>query len=104
MGREKTGSEEHPTDGPLADNVAKDLPECTLYWFPFSLYSIMVRLNIAFGSFHDSAGMPIISQIMTDMHRREHVSEVYLTINPKGQVRYQLGIVDFEYATNSNFL
>jgi hypothetical protein len=58
----------------------------TLYHFPFSLFSIMVRYAIALGQASHEAGLRIEEKIV-DLHRDENLSEWYLTeINPKGQV------------------
>lgn len=60
-----------------------------LHVFPFSLYSIMARLTLAFGQ---HAPSPIASPLsvrlkLVNLHREEHISEAYLTeVNPKGQV------------------
>jgi hypothetical protein len=59
----------------------------TLYYFPFSLFSIMVRYAIALGAESGDKEM-VIDQKIVNLHKDEHLSEWYLTeINAKGQVR-----------------
>jgi glutathione S-transferase len=61
------------------------MPSFTLYHFPFSLFSIIVRYAIALGG--DASEDVHIEQTIIDLHRDENLSEFYLTkINPKGQV------------------
>jgi hypothetical protein len=81
--------------------VPSDTSEpCELYYFPFSLYSIMVRAAIAFANRQQPGKLPEIQLRMVNLHVKEHVSEWYLKINPKGEVCLTLtshsasGIVD----------
>jgi hypothetical protein len=63
--------------------------DCTLYYFPFSLYSIMVRFTAALGAKSGEATTPIhVEHQLVNLHRDENIAESYLlSINPKGQVR-----------------
>lgn len=62
----------------------------TLYIFPFSLYSIMVRFTIALGRTYQRGtppkAPPKVSLKLLDLHRDENLTEEFLQINPKGQV------------------
>jgi hypothetical protein len=62
----------------------------TLYHFPFSLFSIMVRYAVALrGEPGDENQRMEISQKTVNLHRDENLSEWYLTkVNPKGQVSF----------------
>lgn len=60
-----------------------------LHVFPFSLYSIMARLTLAFGQDDTSPTTSSLSVRLklVNLHREDHISEAYLTeVNPKGQV------------------
>jgi glutathione S-transferase len=60
---------------------------CTLYHFPFSLFSIMVRYAIALRGESDGQEVEVEERVV-NLNKNEHLSEWYLTeINPKGQVR-----------------
>lgn len=79
----RLGSRERPQ--PLENHF-------TLHVFPFSLYSIMVRLTVALGqSAHPSGVSELpIQHRLVNLHRDENISQEYLlTVNPKGQVEYQ---------------
>ncbi|ROV93170.1 hypothetical protein VMCG_08745 [Cytospora schulzeri] len=61
----------------------------TLYIFPFSLYSIMVRFTISLGSHYQEGaqGLPRITHKLVNLHQDENLEEWYLTtVNPEGQV------------------
>lgn len=65
----------------------------TLLVFPFSLYAIMVRLTVALGqsAYPSSVGELHIQHRLVNLHRDENISQEYLlTVNPKGQVEYQV--------------
>ncbi|CAH0039286.1 unnamed protein product [Clonostachys solani] len=63
-----------------------DSPVYTLYHFPFSLYSLMVRLAFAFGEKLNPENAPRIKLELVNLHQQENLSEDFLTLNPKGQV------------------
>lgn len=65
-----------------------DTIKCTLYIFPFSLYSIMARFTAALGAKSGEATKPIsVEHRLVNVHQNENVAEWYLlSINPKGQV------------------
>ena len=55
-----------------------------LYYYPFSLYSLMARYSIAL---IPPEMRPPVKETMVDVTRDQHLDEGYLTnINPKGQV------------------
>lgn len=62
----------------------------TLHMFPFSLYSIMVRLTLALGStYHGESPPSLLPKVdlkLVNLHRDMEMEEEYLRINPKGQV------------------
>lgn len=59
----------------------------TLYYFPFSLYSIMVRFGFEIAASLDPQTSPKYQLKLLNLHEDEEVSEVYLTeVNSKGQV------------------
>jgi hypothetical protein len=66
-----------------------DSLHCTLYYFPFSLYSIMARLTLALGVKSGEPTKPVTVQLrLLNLHRDENLEEWFLlTMNPKGQVR-----------------
>jgi hypothetical protein len=63
-----------------------------LNFFPFSLYSIMARVTAAFAARHQPGKVPSIQLRHVNLHRSEHVSEWYLKINPKGEVRSTIAL------------
>ncbi|KUI63601.1 hypothetical protein VM1G_10280 [Cytospora mali] len=82
----------------LASSVSLTCPDedlhYTLYVFPFSLYSIMVRFTISLGSHYHRGpgGLPNITHKLVNLHRDENLEEWYLTtVNPKGQVPAMFG-------------
>lgn len=59
----------------------------TLHYFPFSLYSLMIRFGLSLGQQVNPKTAPKIEIKLVNLHREEHLSETFLTsINPKGQV------------------
>lgn len=66
---------------------------CTLYCYPFSLYSIMVRYLIQLakksGEPHDTTSSALrIRERALDLDHDENIAEWYiLNVNRKGQVR-----------------
>jgi hypothetical protein len=67
------------------------MAEYNLYMFPFSLYSIMVRLTYELGRHHDPASGSGVSvkNILVNLHLDENTTEDFLiNVNPKGQVRH----------------
>lgn len=71
----------------MADD--NEVLRCTLYIFPFSLYSIMARFTAALGaSTVPGTRAIIIEPRLVNLHRNESIAERYLLeLNPKGQVR-----------------
>ncbi|CAG9995849.1 unnamed protein product [Clonostachys byssicola] len=63
-----------------------DSPVYTLYHFPFSLYSLMVRLAFAFGEKLSPENAPRIKLKLVNLHLQENLSEDFLILNPRGQV------------------
>ncbi|VUC33192.1 unnamed protein product [Clonostachys rosea] len=63
-----------------------DSPVYTLYHFPLSLYSLMVRLAFAFGEKLNPENAPRIKLKLVNLLQQENLSEDFLTLNPKGQV------------------
>ncbi|KAF7556753.1 hypothetical protein G7046_g6223 [Stylonectria norvegica] len=62
-------------------------PVYTLHYFPFSLYSLMVRFGFALGAKLNPATAPRLDVRLVDLHREDHLSESYLTsVTTKGQV------------------
>ncbi|KAH6644959.1 hypothetical protein BKA67DRAFT_586560 [Truncatella angustata] len=60
---------------------------CTMYIFPFSLYSIMAKFTAALGPFTKEETLPLsVEYRLVNLHRGENLSEAYLMLNPKGQV------------------
>ena len=67
---------------------------CTLYCYPFSLYSIMVKYLIRLiersAKSHDGASRALkIRERLLDLQHDENIAEWYiLDVNRKGQVRF----------------
>ncbi|KAI0129753.1 hypothetical protein BJ170DRAFT_617442 [Xylariales sp. AK1849] len=60
--------------------------ECTMYIFPFSLYSIMARFTAVLGAMTGES-TKIIKNRLVNLHGDENIEEWYLlSVNPKGQV------------------
>lgn len=58
-----------------------------LHYFPFSLYSLMVRFALVIGRRLNLETAPNVEIKLVNMHREENFSEEYLTlVNSKGQV------------------
>ncbi|PTB45317.1 hypothetical protein M441DRAFT_64980 [Trichoderma asperellum CBS 433.97] len=59
----------------------------TLHYFPFSLYSLMVRFALVIGRRLNPDTAPNVEIKLVNLHREENFSEQYLTlVNSKGQV------------------
>lgn len=59
----------------------------TLHYFPFSLYSLMVRFALVLGRRLNLETAPNVEIKLVNLHRDENFSEEYLTlVNSKGQV------------------
>ncbi|KAL7796500.1 hypothetical protein V8C37DRAFT_400258 [Trichoderma ceciliae] len=59
----------------------------TLHYFPFSLYSLMVRFGFVLGRKLNPETAPKVEMKLVDLHREENFSEQYLTlVNSRGQV------------------
>lgn len=78
---------ETENSGAIMDEAGQTL-KCTMYIFPFSLYSIMARFTAALGASAGQATRPItIEHQLVNLHRNGNISEWYLlNVNPKGQV------------------
>ncbi|KAH7158063.1 hypothetical protein B0J13DRAFT_618105 [Dactylonectria estremocensis] len=64
-----------------------DQPVYTLHYFPFSLYSLMVRFGFVLGESLNPNTAPKLKIRLVNLHREDHLSEPYLTlVNVKGQV------------------
>ncbi|KPM45095.1 hypothetical protein AK830_g1451 [Neonectria ditissima] len=62
-------------------------PVYTLHYFPFSLYSLMVRFGFVLGETLNPETAPRLKVRLVNLHREDHLSEPYLTlVNTKGQV------------------
>lgn len=68
----------------------QDSEQYTLYIFPFSLYSIMVRFTIALGRAYQHGNSPKlppkVNLELVNLHLDDNLTQEYLRINPKGQV------------------
>ncbi|RFU75034.1 thioredoxin [Trichoderma arundinaceum] len=59
----------------------------TLQYFPFSLYSLMVRFALVLGKRLNPENAPKVEIKLVNLHREENYSEQYLTlVNSRGQV------------------
>jgi hypothetical protein len=59
----------------------------TLHYFPFSLYSLMVRFALVIGKRLNPENAPNVEIKLVNLHQDENFSEPYLTlVNSKGQV------------------
>ncbi|KAL7938037.1 hypothetical protein V8C35DRAFT_290677 [Trichoderma chlorosporum] len=59
----------------------------TLHYFPFSLYSLMVRFGLVLGRRLNPATAPRVEIKLVNLHREDNFSELYLTsVNSRGQV------------------
>lgn len=59
----------------------------TLHYFPFSLYSLMIRFGLVLGRRLNSDTAPKVHIKLVNLHREENLSEEYLTlVNSRGQV------------------
>ncbi|KAF7548073.1 hypothetical protein G7Z17_g7281 [Cylindrodendrum hubeiense] len=64
-----------------------DQPVYTLHYFPFSLYSLMVRFSFVLGESLNPNTAPKLKVRLVNLHREDHLSETYLTlVNTKAQV------------------
>ncbi|KAH7019970.1 hypothetical protein EDB80DRAFT_212466 [Ilyonectria destructans] len=64
-----------------------DRPVYTLHYFPFSLYSLMVRFGFVLGESLNPNTAPKLKVRLVNLHRGDHLSEPYLTlVNTKAQV------------------
>ncbi|KAK2608696.1 hypothetical protein QQS21_002807 [Conoideocrella luteorostrata] len=62
-------------------------PVYTFHFFPFSLYSLMVRFGFVLGDHLNPGTAPTILIRLVNLQTKENLSEPYLTrISPKGQV------------------
>ncbi|GFP53192.1 hypothetical protein TASIC1_0002037600 [Trichoderma asperellum] len=67
--------------------MATDNDVYTLHYFPFSLYSLMVRFALVIGRRLNPETAPNVEIKLVNLHREENFSEQYLTlVNSKGQV------------------
>lgn len=63
-------------------------PVYTLHYFPFSLYSLMVRFGLVLGESLNPETAPQVELHNVNLQTEENLSEPYLTaISQKGQVR-----------------
>ena len=68
-----------------------DRPACTLYYFPFSLYSMMAKFGFVLGEELNPGTAPRMEIRFVDRHKAENLLEDYLiNVNPKGSVSYGL--------------
>lgn len=58
----------------------------TLYYYPFSLYSIIVRFAIELGRSINPEKTPEVELRLVNLQEGEHLTEDFLTLNAKGQV------------------
>lgn len=68
------------------DAAPHEGPVYTLYYFPFSLYSILVRFAIELGYSMNPKSSPNVRLRLVNLYREENLSEEYLKVNQKGQV------------------
>jgi hypothetical protein len=60
--------------------------EFTLHYFPFSLYSLMVRFGLTLGQKLNPETAPRVQVKLVDLQQEDNLSESYLSVNSKGQV------------------
>lgn len=61
----------------------------TLHYFPFSLYSLMVRFSLGLGRQLNSESAPRVQLKFVNLQTCENLTEEYLTtVNSRGQVRW----------------
>jgi hypothetical protein len=58
----------------------------TLHYYPFSLYSIIVRFAIELGRASNPETSPNVALRLINLKEGENLSEAYLALNAKGQV------------------
>lgn len=74
--------------------MATDNDVYTLHYFPFSLYSLMVRFALVIGRRLNPDTAPNVEIKLVNLHREENFSEQYLTlVNSKGQVSPKGGFI-----------
>ncbi|KAL7947679.1 hypothetical protein V8C42DRAFT_315221 [Trichoderma barbatum] len=67
--------------------MAAETDVYTLHYFPFSLYSLMVRFGLVLGRRLNAETAPTVEIKLVNLHREENFSELYLTlVNSRGQV------------------
>jgi ATP-dependent protease ClpP protease subunit len=69
-------------------------PEFTLHYFPFSIYSLMVRFGLTLGQKLNPETAPKVQVKLVDLQQDDNLSESYLSVNSKGQVTSSLYIHD----------
>lgn len=68
-------------------------PVYTLHYFPFSLYSLMVRFAFVLGETLNPDTAPKVEIKLVNLHREENFSETYLTTgNRKGEVSFHTNL------------
>ena len=60
----------------------------TLYYSPFSLYSILVRFAFQLGQSLKPETSPTVRLRLVNLQEDDNLTEEYLTVSPKGQVSY----------------
>lgn len=58
----------------------------TLHYYPFSLYSIIVRFAFELGRAANPGTSPNVVLRLVNLQEGENLSQDYLTLNAKGQV------------------
>lgn len=61
-------------------------PTCTLCYYPFSVYSILVRLAFLLGQQSSPDRAPLLETRLVNLQIDENLEEEYLSMNSKGQV------------------
>lgn len=75
----------------------------TLHYFPFSVYSLMVRFGLVLGRRLNPATAPNVEVKLVNLHREENLSEDYLAmVNPRGLVRLFLCMSTQRYETRNS--
>lgn len=73
--------------GSESQGLAVDKTVNTLHYYPFSLYSIIVRFAIELGRSSNPETSPNVALRLVNLKEGENLTEDFLALNAKGQVR-----------------
>lgn len=69
------------------DSSAQSGTQCTFYYNPFSICSLMVRFTLALKGRAKSQDTALhVEEHLVDIYTDEQLQEWFLCVNPKGQV------------------